>query len=214
MSPRIARFAPLTGALFAILTAIAFFSGEETPDTNATPLKVAAFYHLHRSNIETSAVLIAFAFLFAVFFSGALAGYLRRTGSSPGPTGLIIAGGVLMAAGAGILAGVEYGLAHDLRYFGPQTIQTLNVLDNQLFLPLVIGGSVFGVASGLAILEGSGLPSWLGWVALVLGIVAAIPPIGFFALLVLLLWSLVVSVMIFLRSDTGEPAPAAPAPVT
>ncbi len=212
MSVRLARFAPLTGVLFAVLTLIAFLTGNETPDSNASPLKVVTYFAAHKSSVETTSVLFAFAFLFGVFWAGALAAYLRRMGASSGLTGLIIGGGVLMAVGAGILGGVEYGLAHNLQHFGPQTVQTLNVLANELFLPLVIGGCVFGVASGLAIIGGAGLPVWLGWVALVLGIVTAIPPIGFFALLVFVLWSLVVSIMIFLRSGRDEdvrPVPTA-----
>jgi hypothetical protein len=112
-----------------------------------------------------------------------------------------------MAVGAGILAGTEYGLAHNLHYVGLQTAQALNIVNNQLFLPLVIGGCVFAIASGLAILATASLPAWLGWVAVVLGIVTAIPPIGFFALLVLLVWTLVVSVLIYMRSDSGETTP-------
>jgi len=208
MSPRLARYAPLTGVVFAVLTFIAFFSGGETPDSNASPAKVIVYYTQHRSEIETSAVLVAFAFLFAVFFAGALAGYLRRNGASAGLTGLVIGGAVLMAVGAGILAGVEYGLAHNLHYVGAQTAQTLNILNNQLFLPLVIGGCVIGISSGLAILATRSLPVWLGWVAIVLGIAAAIPPIGFFALLVLLVWTLVVSILVYMRTDAAEPEPA------
>src|SRR5581483_7788446 len=133
MFPRVARFAPLTGALFAILTAIAFLAGEETPDANATPAKVVVFFTAHKSNIETSAVLAAVAFLFAVFWAGAFAGFLRRRGASGALTGLVIAAVSLMAVGAALFAGIEYVLAHDLRYFGPQTAQTLNVLNNSLF---------------------------------------------------------------------------------
>lgn len=208
MSPRLARYAPLTGVVFAVLTFIAFFSGGETPDANASPAKVIVYYTQHRSEIETSAVLVAFAFLFAVFFAGALAGYLRRNGASAGLTGLVIGGAVLMAVGAGILAGVEYGLAHNLHYVGAQTAQTLNILNNQLFLPLVIGGCVIGISSGLAILATRSLPAWLGWVAIVLGIAAAIPPIGFFALLVLLVWTLAVSILVYMRTGAAEPEPA------
>lgn len=211
MSARFTRLAPLTGVAFAVLAIIAFLSGNETPDSNASPLKILHFYAVHKSSIETTAVLFAFAFLFAVFWAGALAAYLRRTGASAGLTGLIIGGGVLMAVGAGILGGVEYGLAHNLHYFGAQTIQTLNLLANELFLPLVIGGCVFGIASGLAILATGALPAWLGWVALVLGIATAIPPVGFIALLVFVLWTLVVSILIFARSERGESAEPAPA---
>lgn len=212
MPSRLARYAPLTGVVFAVLTFIAFFSGGETPDANASPLKVLTYYAAHRSKIETSSVLFAFAFLFVVFWAGALAGFLHRSGGSHALAYLVVAGGVLMAVGATTLAGIEYGLAHNLHELGPQTAQSLNVLSNQLFLPLVVGGCVFGVASGLAIIGGADLPNWLGWIAILLGVVAAIPPIGFFALLVLLVWSLVVSILIYLRSDRAEtsvtPAPA------
>lgn len=214
MSPRVTRLAPLTGVLFAIVTLVAFISGGETPESDASPVKVIAYYAVHKSSIETSAVLFLFAFLFALFWAGALANHLREAGAASGLTGLIIGGGVLMAAGAGILGGVEYGLAHNLHILGPQSVQTLNILDNQLFLPLIVGGCVFALASGFAILTTSTLPAWLGWVALVLGVVSAIPPVGFFALLVFVVWSLVVSIMIYMRSGDSETAQAAPAPAT
>src|SRR6185312_10504993 len=124
MSPRLTRLASLTGALFAVLTAVAFFSGEETPDTDASPIKIVAFYSVHRSTIETSAILVAVAFLFAVFWVGALSGFLRRTGGADGLASLVVAGGVLMAVGAAVLSGVEYGLAHEIHKVGPQTAQT------------------------------------------------------------------------------------------
>jgi hypothetical protein len=213
MPSRLTRLGPLTGVLFAVITLVAIFSGGETPNTDASPIKVLSYYTVHRSKVETSAVLFAVAFLFVVFWAGALSGFLRRTGGADGLASLVVAGGVLMAVGATVLASIEFGLAHEIHRVGPQTAQTLNILDNVLFLPLVIGGCIFGLASGLAILGGADLPSWLGWVAIVLGIVAAIPPIGFIALLVLVLWTLVVSILIFLRSAEGEPSRAAPAAV-
>ncbi len=212
MSPRLTRLAPLTGVLFVIVTLAAFISGGETPSADASPLKVIAYYAAHKSTIERSAVLFVFAFLFALFWAGALASYLREQGAASGLSGLIVGGGVLMAAGAGILGGTEYGLAHNLHVVGAQTAQTLNILDNELFLPVVIGGCVFGIASGLAILSTRSLPAWLGWVALVIGIAAAIPPISFPALLAFVVWTLVVSIMIFLRADRDDTA-AAPPPV-
>jgi hypothetical protein len=51
------------------------------------------------------------------------------------------------------------------------------------------------------------LPVWLGWVAVVIGI-ACVTPVGFFALLVGLLWTLVASILLFLRE--GAPADAGP----
>jgi hypothetical protein len=212
MPQRLTRYAPLTGALFAIVTIVAFFSGGETPNSNASPAKVVSYYATHRSKIETTSVLFAIAFLFAVFWAGALFSYLRRNGGSEGLAALVLAGGVLMSVGAATLSGVEYGLAHNLYHLSPQTAQTLNVLSNQLFLPLVIGGCVFAISAGLAIVQGAALPRWLGWVALVLGVLTAIPPVGFFALLVFVVWSLVVSILIFVRSGQAETVGAVPAP--
>jgi len=212
MPQRLTRYAPLTGALFAVLVIVAFVTGGETPDANASPIKVLTYYAAHRSRIETSAVLVAFAFLFAVFWAATLYGYLRRNGGSDALAVLVLVGGALMAVGAGTLAGAEYGLAHNLGHLGPQTAQALNVLSNTLFLPLIFGSCVFGLASGLAILGGAGLPRWLGWVAVVAGVCSAIPPIGFFALLLFVLWSLVVSILLFVRSEPQAAAPAVPAP--
>jgi hypothetical protein len=58
---------------------------------------------------------------------------------------------------------------------------------------------VFGIAAGLAILRGATLPKWLGWVAIVLG-VASPTPAALVALLGLLVWIVVVSILIFIRS--------------
>jgi hypothetical protein len=99
--------------------------------------------------------------------------------------------------------GVEYGLAHQLRHLGPEVAQTLNFLDNELFLPVLAGAFVFGISSGLAILRGVALPKWLGWVAIVLGVIALIPPTGFFALLGFVIWTVVASILMYRR--TGAP---------
>ena len=211
MSQRVTRLAPLSGVVFAVLTFVGFFAGGETPDTNATPAKVLAYYAAHRSTIETTSILVAIAFLFAIFWSASLHSYLRRTGGAQSLAALVLAGGVLMFMGASTLAAIEYGLAHEIHIVGPQTAQSLNILSNVLFIPLIAGGCVFGLGSGLAILRGAALPNWLGWVAIVLGVVAVIGPIGFFALLVLLVWTIVASILVYLRSD-GDVAPLAPAP--
>jgi hypothetical protein len=204
------RYAPLTGIAFVVITIVAFATGGgETPNANASPAKVILYYAKHRSEIETSSVLIVFGFLFAVLWAGALRSYLRRTPGAEGLASLVLAGGVLMAVGAVTLAGIEYGLAHQLYHLGPQVAQTLNFLANELFLPLLVGGFLFGVCAGLAILRGAALPRWLGWVAIVIGVAAVIPPVSFFALLGFLLWSLVTSIIAFKRLSGA--APAAPA---
>lgn len=203
MTDRWSRLAPLTGALFGVIViAGVIASGGETPKAGAAPAKVVAYYTAHRSEIETSAILFALAFLALLLFAGALRAHLRRTPGAEGLGSLVLAGGVLMTTGALIGTGVEYGLAHNLGTLRPQTAQTLNFLSNELFLPVLAGALVFGLCAGLAILRGATLPKWLGWVAIVLGIAAIVPPASFPALIGFVLWSIVTGVLLYVRTGT------------
>lgn len=205
MSNRVGRLAPLTGVLFAVLAVVAIFtSGEETPKASASAAKVVAFYTKNRSEVETSGILFALAFLVLVLFAGALRSYLRRTPEAEGLSALVLAGGILMSAGAITGTGLEYGLAHNLHHLSPVEAQTLNFIGQELFLPVLAGAFVFAICSGLAILRGAALPKWLGWVAVVLGIAAIIPPASFPALIGFVIWSIIVSILMYLRA--GAPA--------
>jgi hypothetical protein len=212
MVDRWSRLAPLTGILFAVLAVVgAFSNGEESPKASAGPVKVFAYYAKHRSEVETSAILFALAFLVLVLFAGALRSYLRHTAAAEGLGAMVLAGGILMAGGALAATGVEYGLAHNLHSLSLQETHTLNFLSQELFLPVLAGGFVFGVCAGIAILRGAALPNWLGWVAIVIGIATLIPPASFPALLAFLVWSVVVAILMYMRagvpSEVGSPTP-------
>jgi hypothetical protein len=212
MSERMSRLAPLTGVLFAVLAVVAVFSNtSETPEPSASTAKVVSFFTEHRSSVETSDILFALAFLVLVLFAGTLRSYLRRTDAAEGLSALVLAGAVLMAAGALGGSGLEYGLAHNLHDLSPETAKTVNFLSRELFLPVLAGGFVFGVCSGLAIMRGAALPKWLGWAAIVIGIAVLIPPAGEFALLAFVVWSVIVASLMYARS--GQPASASSSPV-
>jgi hypothetical protein len=209
---RWSKRAPLTGVLFAVLAVAAVFSNSsETPKATAGVAKVVAYYGTHRSEVETSNILFALAFLVLVLFAGALRSYLRRTAAAEGLGALVLAGGILMTAGALTGSGIEYGLAHNLHHLSPQEAHTLNFLSQELFLPVLGGAFVLAVCSGIAILRGAALPKWLGWVAIVLGIAAIVPPASFPSLIGFLIWSIVVSILMYMRlgaqADAGAPAP-------
>lgn len=61
--------------------------------------------------------------------------------------------------------------------------QTLNMLENDFFLPVVLGFALFGILGGLTVVAGRILPRWMGWVLFAAGIVALVPPIAWFAML-------------------------------
>jgi hypothetical protein len=210
MSDRWSRLAPLTGVLFGVLVVVAVITNNsETPEVSASPAKVVSYYTQHRSEIETSSILFAVAFLVLVLFAGALRSYLRRTAAAEGLGTLVLAGAVLMATGTLPGTGLEYGVAHNLHNLSPEAAKTLTFIGQELFLPVLAGGFIFGVCSGLAILRGAALPKWLGWVAIVIGIAVLIPPASFPALLAFLIWSVIVSILMYLRSGGSAGAPAA-----
>lgn len=205
------RLIALTGAVWAVLAVVAIFtSSGETPNADAGPAKVYRYYSAHSSEIKTSAVFFAVAFLFFLLFAGTLRSFLRRNPANDGPaTLMLVAAGVITVA-AGIGGGVEVGLAKNIHHLTPGAAQALNVVQNEVFLPVLVAGCVFGLCNGIAILRTSMLPRWLGWVSIVMAIVFVIPPAALAGLLLLFLWSLVVSIVMFRRYEDGgvEPEPA------
>jgi len=69
MSDRLSRLAPLTGVLFAVLVVVGIFTGSESPGTKEPPVKIVAYYATHESEVKTSALLFALAFLVLVLFA-------------------------------------------------------------------------------------------------------------------------------------------------
>lgn len=204
MSNRLSRLVPLSGVLFAVLGVAAAMSGGETPEANASAAKVIAYYTSHRSEIETSSILFALTFLAGVLFAASLRSYLRRTAAAEGAAAIVPVGAAIMLVGAVLGGGIEHGLAHNISHLSPAAAQAVNVIDNEIFFPLLVGVCVFSLASGVAILRGADLPKWLGWVAIVMGIAAVIPPAFFPMVILLVLWSIVVSILMYRR--TGAPA--------
>jgi len=216
MLDRWGRWVSLTGVLFTVLLVVGFFSGSETPEPSAGAAKTFAYYATHISSTETSAIVLAFGALVLVLWAAALTSYIRRTPSARGPELLVLPGAVLFAAGGLTLSGLEFGTAHNLHYLTAETVRTLNILSDLLFLPLIAGGFLFGIGAGLAILRGADLPRWLGWLAIVIGIAAIVPPASFPALLAFGIWSLVASILVYIRLGAPESSapPRVPAPAT
>jgi hypothetical protein len=201
----------LTGVVFVVLTVVGFAISNNSPNSDASGQKVIAFYEAHRSRARASDILVVLGFGFFLFFAGSLRSYLRRTPAAEELSALVLAGAVMLAVGAAIFGGLDWALADVPNKLDPAAAQALNVLNSNLFFPIAIGGAVFGIATGLAILRGAALPNWLGWVALVIGIVT-LTPAAFPAFLAFLAWSLVASVLLYIRGGAAPQAPVATAP--
>lgn len=197
---RVTRLAPLTGVVAAVLAGVAFASSQPPPGSKASGASVIAFYTAHGASQRRSDYLWFLAFTFLLLFAGSLHGYLRRTPDAAGLGSLALAGAAAMTVGATVYFGFDYALAVVPSHLDPAAAQTLNVLALNLFFPFAAGGCVFGVASGLAVLRGARLPLWLGWMAIVFGIAMATPG-ALIGLVLAIVWTAVVSVLIFRRSD-------------
>ncbi|MGZ4375792.1 MAG: hypothetical protein ACXVR9_13530 [Gaiellaceae bacterium] len=205
------RWASWTGPVFGVLLFLGVIVGGNTPDANATPAHVVAYYASHQGSQQASCFLIAYALVFGLFFGGALRSYLRARSTGDGLIAVGFAGMAVLAAGAGVLAGINFAATDVPTKISPSAMQALNVLQNDVFFGLLIGTCVFLIGNGLAIVRSAAaLPAWLGWVAALLGVVA-VTPIGWIVLLFALpLWSLIVGVLMFLRQEAPAPT-AAPA---
>ena len=198
---------PLTGILFVILVVVAFLVGGETPGTDDPAREVVDFYLDNDDAQAVASALLALGCVALLFFLGSLRRALRAaTGDEGGLSTVAVLGGVVMAVGASIFAGIGFTLGDAADELPPAAILTLNALNSDMFFTLAVGAAVFDLALGLAVLRHGGLPRALGWVALVIGI-AGLTPLGFFAFLatgIVIVWA---SLALAMKADTAAESP-------
>jgi len=190
------RLAPLTGVVFVAIVVAVFAIGGSTPGEHDSAAKVQAYYAAHHDKHSALAFVMAIGVAFLVFFASSLRHDLRRMGGTGQLSNAAFGGGVLAAAGFAILATVHVALANAGESVTTlSTTQTLNVLDNNDFIPAAAGLAVLVFAAGAAAVRHGGLPKWLGWLGIVIGVVA-FTPAGFIAFLAAGLWILIVSILL------------------
>ena len=209
---------PLTGVAFVVVVILSFVFGGEPPDHEDPVREIVDHYVDNKDAIEIGAVLSTLAGAFLVFFFGYVRKILR---AAEGPGGMLslvaFAGAVIIALGAAIDSTLAFAIAEAADDIDPTATQALQAFWDNDFLPFALGGLLLQLATGISIVRHGALPKWLGWVAIVLGIVS-LTPVGFFAFLVTAVWILVVSVLLARRARAvpttappGQPPPAAPA---
>ncbi len=156
------------------------------------------------------AILAAYAAMLFVFFAGVLRRVLRDAEGAGGVLSAVSFGGALIfATGVAIDSTLSFALADAADKLQPASVQTLTALFNNDFLVFITGLAIFLLATGISIVRHAALPKWIGWIAIVLGVLA-ITPIGFVAFLASGLLVLAMSVVMTMRARRG-PAAAGPA---
>ena len=144
--------------------------GAKLAGDDATGAQVIAWYGSHHTADFVFDIIGGLAVLFLVLFAVALVRQVR-TGDR------WLAHGALAAAvfgGVGFLTsvGLNAVLAQDHNHLSTASAQTLNLLDNDFFLPILVGFALFGILTGLAVVVGRILPKWMGWVMFAFGLAA------------------------------------------
>jgi hypothetical protein len=143
-----------------------------------------------------------------VLFAGEIRARARERGEhGAGPT-VLVGGAVLLAASLLAGAGLSLSLVTASDHNQAQVAQTLNVLDNDSWIPFIGGIAVFLIGAGMTVLSCGLLPKWLGWVALVVGVVSLAGPGGFIGFFGAPVWILVSGIMLAVRTE--RPAAVTP----
>ena len=199
---------PLTGVAFVVVLVIGFIVAGEPPAADEPVQEIVSHYDENKDSVQIGAGLVAIAATFLIFFGG----YLRKVlADAEGGGGIlsavVLVGASVIAVGGAIDATISFAIAEAVDDIDPTAVQALQALWDNDFFPIALGTTVFLLASGISIVRHGALPKWLGWVAIVLGVVG-VTPIGFVSFLAGGVWILIVSVLLSLRAR----APAAPGP--
>jgi hypothetical protein len=191
------RWTPLAGLVAVAIVVVAFSIGGDTPDSHDPAGKVTAFYAAHSSKQQAAAIILIFSAPFLVWFTSHLRHVLRSAGGTGRLANSAFAGGILAAGGFLLAAGVHYAVADaadSAKSLG--AVQTLSILDADLFFPFAGGLAIMILSAGIAAVRHGGLPSWLAWAGVVIG-VAFFTPAGFVAFLLSGVWIIVASLVLF-----------------
>ena len=197
------RWLALCGVVAALLIPVAFTAvAGKTPDEKASGAEVVSFYRDHLNANRVAALMVTIAAVLLVLFAVRLWEVLRGDQLGAAVFPLAAFGGALITS-TGLLLGavVHFALVQTADQQFTAAAQTLNVLDNNDFFAIVGGLAVLFLAAGIATVRRPVLPRWLGWAAIVIGILCLGGPIGFAGALLGLVWILVVAILMLVRQD-------------
>jgi hypothetical protein len=197
------RWLALCGVAAPVLIVLAFTAvGGSTPDDKANAAKVVSYYRDHKTASMIAALMVAIGAVLLVLFAARLRELLRGAGLGGDVLSIAAFGGfVILASGLLLLAAVHFALVQAADHRFAAAAQTLNVLDNNDFFVLVGGMALIMLAAGIATVRHAVLPRWLGWAAIVIGILSLAGPAGFVGVLLAVIWIFVVAILMLVRAE-------------
>ena len=202
---------PLIGIAFIVVLVVSLIVQGSPTSADHPPSQVQQWYQDNKDAAEISAFLSVVAGALLIFFGA----YLRKVLEDAEGLGsmlpiLVLIGVSIVAIGAaidGLLLFAAAEAADDIP--GPE-IQTIQAIWDNDFLPFFLGVLVFLWSVGLSVLRSGVLPKWLGWFAIVFGVISLLGPLGFIGALGAAVWIIIASIMLSIRAR--RPAQAQPTP--
>jgi len=198
MSPpsRLCQRVGVLGIVYTVLFAVGFVvSGPQSSET-ASPAAVIHNYTVHKTGMVAGVFLVAVAAVALVLFAASVRRFVTRDGDSRVLGAGITAGSAVYATGVLFMGMLMISLVDAAKHSLGGVAQTLNIVANDSWVPIVAGISMTTLATGIVGLRSGALPRWVGWVSVVLGIMAVAGPVGAIAFLVFPVWVLVVAVVL------------------
>jgi hypothetical protein len=193
------RLIPLSGVVFVALVLASIFI-VNPPGSNASASTVLTYYQAHQHVTSASALLTGLAVIFGLFFYSYLREYMRQDRATRWLASTAFGGVLVFAVGGALSAGSLLALGDQPRMLSAATAQTINLIQSDGSGSFTqVGLAVFYLATAAAILRGRLLPAWLGWVSVVLGILAASLVLAFIAFIATGLWVILVAIMLWAK---------------
>src|SRR5436190_5379255 len=209
------RFSLLGGAVFVVLLVLGtiVMVGNQ-PDTGDSDATLAKYWsdsgHRHRSNIGW--ILVALGVLAFIWFVGALKRRVRDHDPDGFLADLVGIGGTIYAVGTL----VAFSLEDAIKTMSDDTFNHqiypgfIHAADDAGWVIHAAGGvgiATLIIATSIAAKRAGRIPGWLGVVSIVIGVIS-LALVIFFPIFLMLLWILVTSIAMFIRSGREQSAPA------
>jgi hypothetical protein len=209
------RLAALSGLVAVALWVIGVVLEEVSNLPGEDPNEILSWFQDESNTILSGAFIFMLGSLFFLIFVGALRVRLVRAESESAFLSAIAFGaGLVVAALTLLIPGPNLAGALAEDDLTPEAAQALTVVDDAFFVGAELAAALLLIATGLAILRYGALPRWVAWISFLFALWLLIPPIGWAGLLVgVPFWTIIVAVLLWMRSGDESAAARAPGSV-
>jgi hypothetical protein len=194
---------PLTGVGFIVVAIVSFIVAGEPKDASHPAREIVEWYVDNKDAVQISAFIGMAATVLLVFFGAYLRNVLRAAAGGADMLSLVsFIGIVVVAVGFAIDTTISIALAERADDIDPIAVQSLQTLWDNDFVPIALGILLFLWATGLSVRRTGALPKWIGWIMILLGVVA-LTPIGFASFVGTAGLILVISILLAVRARSA-----------